>query len=221
MKKIIKKVIQFILAIVIIIALIAGGTGYNTYKDIKAEKNMEDIIEEIRGREGYVKLKDISKDLLEATVAIEDMRFYEHGAIEIRSLFRAVLANIKSKELVQGGSTITQQVVKNIYFDHSQSIDRKIPEMLLAFDLENILEKDEILELYVNLIYYGDNNYGIGEASKGYFNKEASELTYDEATLLAGLPQAPSLYALSENMDMAKERQEAVIKALEEYRALD
>ncbi len=218
MKKIISKIIKSILAIVIITALIAFGTGYNDYEDIKKNAEMSQIIDKIRGRDSYITLDKISKDLIDATIAIEDIRFYEHGAMDIRALGRAIVANIKAKELVQGGSTITQQVIKNIYFDHKQSIDRKIPELLLAIDLERIYSKDEILELYVNLIYYGDNNYGIKEASNGYFNKEPSELTYDEATLLAGIPQAPSLYALNKNIDLARERQRYVIEAVEEYR---
>ena len=218
MKKMIKKVIKFILAIVVIGVLIVFGTGYNQYEDIKKNAEMSQVIDKIRGRDSYITLDKISKDLIDATVAIEDIRFYEHGAIDIRSLGRAILANIKAGELVQGGSTITQQVIKNIYFDHNQSIDRKIPELLLAMDLEKICEKDEILELYVNLIYYGDNNYGIKEAANGYFNKEPIDLTYDEATLLAGIPQAPSVYALTENIDLARERQKHVIEAVEEYR---
>ena len=125
--------------------------------------------------------------------------------------------NITQKKVLQGGSTITQQVAKNLYFDNDQNFLKKIAEMFVAFELEENYSKDEILELYVNIIYYGDNNYGIKEASNNYFGIEPIALDYDQSTLLAGLPQAPSSYALGENYELAKERQKQVIAALEEF----
>ena len=148
------------------------------------------------------------------------MRFYDHGAIELKSLLRAVLVNLREKEVLQGGSTITQQVAKNLYFNNDQNFIKKIAEMFVAFDLEKNYSKDDILELYVNIIYYGDNNYGIKEASNNYFGVEPIDLDYDQSTLLAGLPQAPSAYSLGENYELAKERQEEVIEALEKFKKL-
>ena len=107
---------------------------------------------------------------------------------------------------------------KNLYFSNDQSFIRKVAELFVAFDLERIYNKDDVLELYVNVIYYGDGNYGIKEASENYFGKVPAGLSYDEATLLAGLPQAPSSYALSSHYDRAKQRQSEVIEALTQYR---
>lgn len=213
-----KKILKILLITLSIIMVIALGTGCSAKGESKRLIEMREVVTEIQNSEDFVKLEDISEDFLDAIVAIEDFRFYDHGAIEIRSLLRAMINNLKAKDLVQGGSTITQQVIKNMYFDNSQTLKRKIAEIFLAFDLERLYEKDEILELYVNIIYFGDNNYGIKEAANNYFNKSTKDITYEEATLLAGLPQAPSAYALSENMEAAKARQEHVIKALEKYR---
>lgn len=213
-----KKIIKFILSLILITAIIAFGTSCSAYNEAINIGDMESVVEEIQSNDSYIKIEDISKDFLDAIVAIEDKRFYKHGAIDLKGLIRAVVRNIQAGELVQGGSTITQQVVKNIYFDNDQSMERKVAEMRLAFEMEMNYDKDEILELYVNIIYFGDNNYGIKAASNNYFNKAPSELTYDESTLLAGLPQAPSAYALSENMDLAVQRQQYVIEALEEFR---
>lgn len=218
MKKSTKKFYKIILILLSMVMLITLGTGCSGKSKEKKRMEMKEVVTEIRSRDNFVKLEDINQDFLDAIVATEDFRFYSHGAIEIRSLVRAMINNIKAKELVQGGSTITQQVIKNIYFNNDQTIKRKISEMFLAFQMEKWYGKDEILELYVNIIYFGDNNYGIKEAANNYFQKEPIDLTYDEGTLLAGLPQAPSTYALSENMEGAKVRQQQVIKALEKYR---
>ena len=163
-------------------------------------------------------LEEITPDFTDAIVAIEDHRFYEHGAFDFISLVRATFINMKTKEVTQGGSTLTQQVGKNLYFNNNRTFIRKVAELFVALDLERIYSKDDILELYVNIVYYGDGNYGIKEASENYFDNTPAELSYDEATLLAGLPQAPSAYALNSHYDRAKQRQSEVIEALTEYR---
>ena len=150
----------------------------------------------------------------DSIVSIEDRRFYEHFGIDLYSIGRAVVGNFKKQELSSGGSTITQQLAKNMYFSQEKKITRKIAEIFVALDLEEEYEKDEILELYLNIIYFGDGYYGIKEATNGYLNKEPSELTLYEATLLAGIPNAPSVYALSNNTKLTYERQKIVLRAL-------
>ena len=143
-----------------------------------------------------------------AVIAVEDHRFEKHGGIDIIGTCRAIVTNITSFSLVEGGSTITQQLARNLYFTQEQSLTRKIAELLVAFDLEKNYSKDQILELYINTIYFGEGYYGIKEACEGYF---------DEMTLLAGIPNAPSVYSLNANPDLAKQRQQHVINAMKEY----
>lgn len=217
MKKFFSRLIGLILSIIILVAVIVIASGHTKYKEAIDVISLRDKVNEVRSTDTYVKVDEISETFKDAIVAIEDIRFYDHGAIELKSLLRALLVNLREKELLQGGSTITQQVAKNLYFDNDQNLQKKIAEMFVAFDLERIYSKDDILELYVNIIYYGDNNYGIKEASNNYFDKEPIDLDYDESTLLAGLPQAPSAYSLGEHYDAAKERQKQVIEALNKF----
>lgn len=220
MKKFFIGLIGLILSIAIISVAMIAASGHTKYKEAIDTISLSDKINEIRSSYTYVEIDDISETFRDAIVAIEDMRFYDHGAIELKSLLRAILVNLREKEVLQGGSTITQQVAKNLYFDNDQNFIKKIAEMFVAFDLEKNYSKDDILELYVNIIYYGDNNYGIKEASNNYFGVEPIDLDYDQSTLLAGLPQAPSAYSLGENYELAKERQEEVIEALEKFKKL-
>lgn len=187
------------------------------HESVVDDVEIQNIISEIQSNSNYVQAKDINKTFLNAIVAIEDHRFYEHGAIDLISIARATLINIKNKEILEGGSTLTQQLVKNLFLDMNQTIERKINEIFLAHELEQLYSKEEILELYVNVVYYGDGYTGIKSACNGYFNKQPKDLTEDEATLLAGLPQAPSLYALNNNYERALERQQQVIEAYNKW----
>lgn len=218
MFKLLRKLLKLLLIAAILVGAFIGLTGYFKYKEAIEAVPIEEKVASIRDSSNYSLLDEISADFTDAIVAIEDHRFYEHGAVDFIALARATFINLREKQVLQGGSTLTQQVAKNIYFENDQNFVRKVAELFVAFNLEKIYTKDEILELYVNVIYYGDGNYGIKEASENYFGKLPSELTYDEATLLAGLPQAPSAYALSTNYERAKARQIEVIEALTEYR---
>ena len=164
--------------------------------------------------ETYVKLRDIPLSLQQAVVAVEDNRFYSHHGFDVQSILRATLVNIQYGQIEEGASTITQQLVKNLFLSHEQSFGRKAEELLLAMDLEANYSKDEILELYLNTIYYGSNYYGIRAAADGYFGKKPTELQLPEAAMLAGLPNAPSLYSPYVDFMMAKKRQFVVIDAM-------
>lgn len=176
--------------------------------------SIQEKVKEIKSRDSYVSYDEINENLLKATVAIEDRRFYEHHGVEYRSMARALYQNVVAREIRGGGSTITQQLAKNMYYTYQPSYLRKVSEIFTAYDLEKELSKKEILELYVNMINYGDNHIGIREASEGYFHKKPKDLTLDEATLLAGLPQSPANYQLSNHEDVARRRQIQVLNAM-------
>ncbi len=155
------------------------------------------LLYELYGEEKrtIIPFADISEQAKQATIAIEDADFYNHGAFDLRGIFRAVIANLRAGGISQGGSTITQQLAKKAFLTDDRTFTRKIKELILAFRLEKAFTKDEILELYLNQIPYGGNAYGIEAASKTYFNKSARDLTLTETAVLAALPQSPSYYS--------------------------
>lgn len=146
----------------------------------------------VLGERRPVSIEDISPDFLKAIVAVEDSNFYDHQGLDHAGLFRALLANIKAKRVIQGGSTITQQLSKNLFFSFERNVVRKIKELFIALQLEATFTKDEILEAYSNQIYFGGGAYGIEEASQVYFGRRAMDLTLLQAALLAGLPNSPN-----------------------------
>lgn len=159
-----------------------------------------------------IKLDKLPKDLKEATISIEDKDFYQHGGISIVSgILRAVRDSFQSNKL-QGGSTITQQLVKSALLSPERTIQRKVKEIFLAIWVEQIFTKDQILEMYLNQVPYGGSSYGIVQAAKAYYGKNPGELTLAESALLAGLPQAPSLYSPYLNPERAKNRRNAVLR---------
>lgn len=161
-----------------------------------------------------VKLKDIPKYVGQATIAIEDKDFYHHGGVDFSSgIFRAIRDTILTGN-VQGGSTITQQLIKTSLLSSERTITRKIREIILAEWTDKIYSKDEILEMYLNQVPYGGAAYGIEQASRLYFGKSAKELSLAEAAFLAGLPQAPSLYSPYSNPDLAMARKDTVLKKM-------
>jgi penicillin-binding protein 1A len=159
-------------------------------------------------------LGEIPDYVPQAFLAIEDRRFYEHEGVDRMAVLRAVVANVRAGETVQGGSTISQQLARNLFLTPAQTINRKLREMVLASRIERRLTKDEILELYLNRVYLGDQAYGIDAAARRFFGKTAAELTLAEAAMLAGLPKAPSRSAPTESLERATERQHVVLDAM-------
>ena len=160
-----------------------------------------------------VPLSQMSPDFLKAVVAVEDQRFWEHDGFDPIRIAGAALAVVRAGEAVQGGSTITQQLARQSV-GREKTLHRKLKEMLFAAQLEHHFSKDEILELYLNKVYFGDGLYGAEAASRGYFGKKASELNLAEAALLAGLLKAPSSYAPTQFPEKAEGRQNIVLKAM-------
>jgi 1A family penicillin-binding protein len=163
-----------------------------------------------------VKLDQISPNLKRAVIAIEDSNFYYHHGINLNSIGRALLANVYHGGVVEGGSTLTMQLVKNIYLSQRRTVDRKLVEAVLAVRIEQVFSKDDILKMYLNTIYWGHNNYGAETASQTYFGKSASQLTLAEGALMAGLIQAPEDYSPLVSLVAAKKRQAAVLNRMEE-----
>lgn len=218
--KIFKRVILGIVTIVILAGLVLTVNGYCVYKDALKEMPLPEKVASIQEKENYAKIEEMPKRYKEAVISVEDHRFYEHGGIDFIALGRALFNDIKAMKYVEGGSTITQQLSKNIYFTQDKKITRKIAEAFMAIKIESEYEKDEILELYLNTSYFGDGYYTAKEASNGYFGKELNEMTDYEAILLAGIPNAPSVYAPTKNPELAKQRQKQVMAKMIKYKTL-
>jgi transglycosylase len=161
--------------------------------------------------EHRVRSEDISPIVKQALVATEDKRFYEHGAVDFFSIGRALYTNTIAGQTVEGGSTITQQLVKNLFLSSKRIMSRKVEEVFLAYLMEHYYSKDEIITMYLNTIYYGTDYYGIKSASEGYFNTEPKDLNLSQAAVLAGIPQAPSYFNPVSNIDATKQRQRTVL----------
>ncbi|HHW21569.1 MAG TPA: transglycosylase domain-containing protein [Clostridiaceae bacterium] len=211
MKKWIVRIITAIFAVCILTGMFYTGKGYVMFKDALKECSLTDKVQSIRSRENYTPLEQLPKMYIDAVVAVEDHRFYDHGPIDIISIGRAVWVNLTSLSLAEGGSSITQQLAKNIYFTQEKKLERKIAETFMAFVLEKQYSKDDILELYVNTIYFGSGYYGVYDASQGYFGKIPSGMNDYECTLLAGIPNAPSVYSPDVNPELAAQRHQQVL----------
>ncbi len=178
---------------------------------------LEDTIEPMRAKQGWVKLENIPKHMQQALLAIEDHKFYEHDGVSPESILRAMLVNITDGEVSQGGSTLTQQFVKNTFLNNEQTMERKVEEAILSVMLEDKYSKDEILEMYLNTTYFGAGATGIAQASKIYFGKIPAKLSLSEAAILAALPYAPTALNPLKNADVCKQRQILVLNAMQKY----
>lgn len=211
------KVILLLILIGISIGLLLIGKGYDMYKEAIQETPLEEKVEEIKSKANYTKISELPQMYLDAVISVEDHRFYKHSGIDVIAIGRALINDIKAMDFVEGGSTITQQIAKNEYFTQEKRITRKIAEVFMAFEIEKKYSKNEILELYINTIYFGNGYYNIKDACKGYFGKSLNEMTDGECIMLAGIPNAPSVYNPKENPKLAKERQKQVADKMVEY----
>lgn len=166
----------------------------------------------------WVPIEDISPDLIQATLAIEDIRFYNHHGFDFKRIAGAILADVKAMGKVQGASTITQQYARNLFLSHEKTWKRKFSEAFYTIRLELNYSKEEILEGYLNTIYYGKGAYGAQAASQYYFGKDANELSLAEAAILAGIPKGPNIYSPLVSYEKAKQRQKTVLKMMNKYK---
>lgn len=187
--------------------------------DKTGEVLLYDIHQDIKRT--VIPFEEMGENIKNATIAIEDDDFYKHKGVQIKSIFRAVLVNLKSGSFSQGGSTITQQIVKNSLLTTDKRISRKIKEVFLALKIERELTKDQILEIYLNESPYGGSIYGIQEASMVYFGKKPKDLSITEAAYLAAMPQAPTRYSpYGQNLDLLEARKNLVLQKMYEFKMI-
>lgn len=216
-------------------AVIAGGMGglaisFRNLPDVRSLRNYvpseTSYIYDIKGRlltslhgeenREIVQLDGISPELKRAVIAIEDSNFYQHPGINLYSIGRALMVNLEEGGVREGASTLTMQLVKNLFLSRERTFDRKLAEVVLAIRIEQVFSKEEILDMYLNNIYWGHNNYGVETAAQSYFNKSASELNLAEASVMAGLIQAPEQYSPFNNYQETKRRQKLVLNRMRE-----
>ncbi len=159
----------------------------------------------------YLSIDNIPETAKEAIVSIEDKRFYQHNGIDLKAILRAAIALVKKDEITQGGSTITQQLSRNIFLTHTVSWERKVEEIFISLRLEKIYSKDDILEFYLNNVYFANGYYGIEAASMGYFNKSSSELTLSETAFLCAIPNNPTVYDPRKNLENTLKRRDRIL----------
>lgn len=233
-RKVIKK--GYLLIILVMFCIVAGLTFlFYILKDLPSLTRLNTdlqpqatIIEDRHGtrlytiygnrNQTFVPLKDIPKHLQEATISIEDKDFYKHGAVDIRGIIRAAYSTIFKKQ-IQGGSTLTQQLIKNTILTPEQTIKRKIREVVLSFATEVLYPKDKILEMYLNQVPYGGTSYGVEAAAQTYFGKHVKDLTLAQSAFIAGLPESPTTYSpFGSHPELAKQRQERILYKMYEQK---
>src|SRR5665647_228383 len=166
------------------------------------DKNGEIVSEQSSVNFTTVSLSEIPEDLIAAIIAVEDNRFYKHSGVDVIGIARSAFDNFRAGHIVSGGSTITQQLAKNLFYTSEQTYTRKIKEAITAIRIEARYSKEEILELYLNQIYFGEGTWGVQNAAQMYFGKDIQDITLSEAALLAGLPKAPTHYSPFKNEEI-------------------
>lgn len=223
-----KKFLKFLLTLIIFAVLsgtifvtVYAAKGYKMYIEATGAYPVEKKAEEIQNAENFVSYDELPDFYIKAVISVEDRRFEKHGGIDPVAIGRAIIHDIQAKAPVEGGSTITQQLAKNLYYTQEKKLERKFAEVFTAFEFERKFTKEEIFELYVNSIYFGSNYYGIAEAAQGYYGAEVSELTEYECAMLAGIPNAPTAYSLDTSPDLAEQRLVQVLDNMVENEDID
>lgn len=171
-----------------------GYLGYQIYQDKIQEQSLSERVNQLKSKEDYVTLDQISPIYKEAVLESEDRRFYQHGPVDYYGLVRAMLTNLTTFSFKEGGSTITQQLSKNLCLSFEKDLSRKFAEVFIARDLEKMYSKDEILEMYLNITYLGEGNYGIQAASQYYYHIDAIDLNKQQSDILVKTLKRPSIY---------------------------
>lgn len=204
MKKVLKTALCLALALVLAAGIITAPLikrGYDMYKQATDTVSVSRKVEEICSRQSYTPFEDISPQFTRRLIESEDRRFYYHPGVDPIALVRSAVANAVRGHYVQGGSTITQQLAKNMYFSFEKKMERKIAELFVAFQLEKQCTKEQILAMYCSVVYFGQNCYGIKQAARYYYNTTPRQLTREQSAALVDALKAPSVY----NPSVAKE----------------
>ena len=194
MKKLLFKMIIILLVIITGFCGYYGYLGYQIYQDKIQEQSLSERVNQLKSKEDYVTLDQISPIYKEAVLESEDRRFYQHGPVDYYGLVRAMLTNLTTFSFKEGGSTITQQLSKNLCLSFEKNLSRKFAEVFIARDLEKMYSKDEILEMYLNITYLGEGNYGIQAASQYYYHIDAIDLNKQQSDILVKTLKRPSVY---------------------------
>lgn len=194
MKKLLFKMIIILLVIITGFCGYYGYLGYQIYQDKIQEQSLSERVHQLKSKEDYVTLDQISPIYKEAVLESEDRRFYQHGPVDYYGLARAMLTNLTTFSFKEGGSTITQQLSKNLCLSFEKDLSRKLAEVFIARDLEKMYSKDEILEMYLNITYLGEGNYGIQAASQYYYHIDAIDLNKQQSDILVKTLKRPSVY---------------------------
>lgn len=217
MLKALKRFLGVLVLLILAALALLTFRGWTLYREMEAEQPISERVSEVRLQEGFTPYEELPQTYIDAVVAIEDSRFWLHPGVDPVSICRALARDIKEREWAEGGSTITQQLAKNLCFDQDKRLTRKAAEMFAAFALEHEYSKEEIFELYVNDIYFGNGWYCVRDASIGYFGAEPSEMTDRQCTELACYPNAPSVFMEEENEAALEERRKAVLDRMVRY----
>jgi penicillin-binding protein 1A len=197
------------------------GVGSMAQATTLYDKNNQPVFTIFQERRIETPLSDISPHLVGAVIAVEDQRFYEHRGIDLIRIFAAAMANLREHRAAQGGSTLTQQLARQSFLTSDKTLRRKVKEAILAWRLEREFTKEQLLETYLNKVYFGDGLYGVEAASLGFFGKHARDVDVAEAALLAGLVKSPSTYAPTINFERAVARRNVVLQAMLDTSAID
>ena len=217
-KRVLRFCLKWILLPAVLLALIPTGmliyNGYTLYRQALAEKPVAEMAAEIQTIPNYTPVDELPQIYLDAVISVEDKRFYSHPGVDPLAIARAAFNDLRTFSFAEGGSTITQQLAKNEYFTQEKTLTRKVAEAFMALKIERELDKDTILGLYLNSINFGSGYYCVADASEGYFGKSPSMMNDWEATLLAGIPNAPSVYSPDADPELALQRQRQVLQRM-------
>ena len=217
-KRVLRFCLKWILLPAVLLALIPTGmliyNGYTLYRQALAEKPVAEMAAKIQTIPNYTPVDELPQIYLDAVISVEDKRFYSHPGVDPLAIARAAFNDLRTLSFAEGGSTITQQLAKNEYFTQEKTLTRKIAEAFMALKIERELDKDTILGLYLNSINFGSGYYCVADASEGYFGKSPSMMNDWEATLLAGIPNAPSVYSPDADPELALQRQRQVLQLM-------
>lgn len=217
-KRVLRFCLKWILLPAVLLALIPTGmliyNGYTLYRQALAEKPVAEMAAKIQTTPNYTPVDELPQIYLDAVISVEDKRFYSHPGVDPLAIARAAFNDLRTLSFAEGGSTITQQLAKNEYFTQEKTLTRKVAEAFMALKIERELDKDTILGLYLNSINFGSGYYCIADASEGYFSKSPSMMNDWEATLLAGIPNAPSVYSPDADPELALQRQRQVLQRM-------
>ena len=198
--RMVRNLVLLVLGVILCAILALAFLGWQMYTQALEATPLDQKVKQVRAQESYTTFAELPETYVDAVIAAEDHRFYQHNGIDVIAIGRAVVNDIKAMSFVEGGSTITQQLAKNLYFTQEKRLTRKMAEMFMAFHIEANYTKEEIFELYVNSIYFGSGA--------------------NQCTLLAGIPNAPSVYDLNVNPDLATQRQRQVLTLMVEHQYL-